>query len=100
MENYAILRGNDISINSLTLSSMNGQLDMTVVANLKADILSITFTNVSSLCISNWSHPLCLECIEIIDNLFHGWMPEVRYHIYDVENNHMDFYCQNIIIGE
>ena len=99
MENYDILRGNDISINSLKLSSMNGQLDMTVVATLKADTLSITFTNVSSLCISDWSYPMCLECIEIIDNLFRGWMPEVRYHIYDVENNHMNFYCQNIIIG-
>ncbi len=99
MENFDILQGKDLLIDALTLSSLNGQLDITVTTNPNSGILSISFINVSSLFLKDVSYPMCLQCIEIIDNMSRGWMPEVRYHIYDLEDNHMNFYCQHITIN-
>ena len=95
-----MLQGNDFSIESLTISVLNGQLDMTATLSDKKHELSILFLNVSSLCLRDISYPICLECIEIIDYSSRGWMPEVKYLVHDIEDDHMNFYCQEIINNE
>lgn len=99
MENFDIIQGKDLSLNSLILSNSLEQLNITLTANLGKRTISILFLNISSLNLRNISYPMCLEGLEIIDNSSRGWMSEVRYHIHDLEDDHINFYCQQIIIS-
>lgn len=99
MGNFDFLQGKDLSMDSLTLSGLMDQLNITSTVNVENCKIAISFLNVSSLSLKNISYPMRFECLEIIDNSSRGWMSEVRYHIHDLEDGHIDFYCQQIIIS-
>ena len=98
MMNFSILKNKELIINSLTLYVSNYQLNLNMYVHVANRILLIKFINVSSFNIQIVSYPIQIECIEIIDNSSRGWSSEVTYHVYDLENDTIDFYCQRVYV--
>lgn len=96
MHDFDFLQGKDLQIDSLSLSGVNKQLDISVTGHLENDTFSILFENVSSLSVQELSYPMYLEGFEIIDNSYRGWSDDVRYYVHDLEDDHIRFHCQSI----
>ena len=96
MHDYTILQGKNLQISNISLNCINREISMTIQTDIENKELLILFSNVSFLNLRNISYPMIIECFDIIDNSNRGWDSQVRYHIHDLEDETIDFYCQDI----
>ena len=90
-----LLDGKNISIKEVVFKTCGHKNFL----HLSLEMLSVEYLlvceNVSALKIDATCFPLNID-IAIIDNKQSGWDKSVRYHIYDYENNNINFYCSDI----
>lgn len=94
------LQGQEIYIESLNLEKQDHKLTLFITVNCKEQTCDLTFRNVSSLNVRDFSYPLQISGFEVIDHLINGWQSDVKYRVHDFEDGILDFYCEEIEISE
>ena len=93
-----ILNGKQIEITYLNINHIYDldSLKVTIGVLHNSDFYVLDCYGVTSLCIEDFSYPIIISGLEIIDNSLKGWQKEKRYYFHDFEENAISFYCEKI----
>lgn len=96
MDNNTLLRmqGKSVQLTALSLWNDNGKLRMEweyIHGNCN---YRMTFVNVSRINMVDWSYPLQISDLDVICNAENGWDLDSRYHIHDLGDSQISFFCE------
>ena len=89
---------NNMQILDLRLDALEDCPTLYITSLVDNQMYSMTFTNVSSITISNFSLPFQIQGFEISSNKDKGWEKTSSYSIYDYEDDKIRFHCEDIQI--
>lgn len=98
MNDYNFLQGKNLEIISIVLSQNDLELNISINTYIENQKVLVQFRNVSSVKLWNLSYPMIIEYIDIIDHSNRGWESYSRFHVHDLEDENLSFFCQEINI--
>ena len=87
-----------ITILEMNLINLGDNLELTCRIFFDNIVIRIVFNNVSGLKIENFSPPLEVQGLEIINHSQDGYAPDSRHEIRDYENDSINFFCENFTL--
>lgn len=87
-----------VYIQSLLLECIDGQMSILLKVYCNSKKYSIICKNVRGLSLKDLVYPAHIEGFQIVDNLDKGWQSDVRFKVYDFEENIISFFCQSLNI--
>ena len=97
-EEIESLRGKEIEILEMNLTSGDGGLTLTWNMRVDGSLLTAVFRNVSELRFDGLSAPVIIHGFEIVDHTADGWQRNSAYEIRDFEDCLVGFYCGEITV--
>lgn len=95
MNAIEVLQGKSIEIVEMCLSSADTQLNLSLTIGLdEAEYFSV-FYNVSRLFVQDFSFPMKVQGIEIVNNQTMGWERDSMYLVHDFEEDRIKFFCES-----
>lgn len=98
IEQIELINGEKIQILEMVLTNKVDQLELTWRFFCDKLIFHITFYNVSRFRIENFSVPLEVYGLEIINHSQNCWERDSKYEIRDFEDNRVNFFCESFEI--
>ena len=95
-ETYNCIQGKQLIVSRISLESIDNKNNLVMTVHFEKTNYFLEFQNVSSFSIRDITFPIVFEGLQIIDNLSRGWQNDLRYHVYDYEQNQISFYCEHI----
>ena len=98
IEMFYQFRYQAICIYEIMVSSPNGTLHMWWNFTCNNNRYTAIFRNVSRVNIRDWSYPLQICDLEVVDNTKVGWDASSNFFVRDYEEQKLSFYCEKIDI--
>lgn len=92
------LDGKMLLIDDFRVTAVDQQLVLTMDAQIAKEKHRIIFQNISALRIDYFSYPVQISGLAVIDHSPEGWSPDLRYEVYDFEDERLRFFCADIIL--
>lgn len=92
-------QGKSIFVSEMQLSACGGSPELVLRFSHENHKYGILFRNASRICLRDFSYPLQICDLEIIDNADAGYDRDSRYMVQDADDQKIRFYCEECLIA-